>query len=241
MFPAEYETVVYFRRFPNNYDYGSITSLFSDDNHRIRYFPSPSSERLEWQVRQEFASVAYGEPLECVHARRAAFGGEEIYIDADRVTRDRCLLFPNPNHAMRSHGHVQVRWCVPDVMETPRFCIGSAMSDQSRLKWGLGPHRIEVLKAATTLKPNTFDVFGFYVPTKELLGAAEIVEHQEGDLFDSHVFCILSDADLDVGDELWGWYAGSIGEARIVATRLIAVVTDISGRPVPTLERPDYW
>ena len=240
MFPAEYETVVYFRRFPKNYDYASITSLFSDDHHHFGYFPSPLSERLEWQVRQEFASVAYGEPLECVHARRAAFGGEEIYIDADRVTPDRCLLFPDRSRAMRSHGHVQVRWCVPDVMETPRFCISSAMSDQSRLKWGLGPHYIEMLQAATKLKPKTFDVFGFYVPTKKLFGAVEIVEHQEGDLFDSHVFCISSDTDLDVGDELWSWYVGSIGETRIVVKRLVAVVTDITGRAVPKLERPDF-
>jgi len=238
MFPSEYEAVDYFRRFPNdnNKAYASITSLFSDNNHSAGYFPSPSSERLEWQVRLEFASFDYGEPLECAHARSAAFGGTGIHIDADRVTPDRCLLFPDPNCAMRSHGHVQVRWCVPNLMETPSFCIGSVMSGKIALELGIEPYSLELLKAATTLKPNTFDVFGFYVPTKKLIGAAEIVEHLEGDLFDSHVFCSLSDADLDVGDELWGRYAGSIGEARIVATRLLAVVTDISGRPVPTLE-----
>ena len=195
----------------------------------MAYFPAPLSERLEWQVRQEFASVAHGEPLECVHARRAAFGGEEIYIDTDRITPDRCLLFPTPNLEMRSFGHVQIRWCVPNVLETPKFCIGSAVSDQSRVKWGLGPHRIEMLKAATILQPNTFDVFEFFVPTKGLIGAADIVEHQQDDLFDSHVFSVSSDTALDVGDELWGWYAGSIGEARIVASRLVATFTNVMG------------
>jgi len=239
MIPAEYEKLAYFRRFPNNYDYASITPLFSDDDHRRGYFPRPSSERLEWQVRQEFASVAYGEPLECVHARRAAFGGDEIYIDVDRTTPDRCLILPKPNREMATLGHVTLRWCVPNVMEIPRFCISSAMSDQSRVKWNLGPHRIEMLKAATRLRPNTYDVFGFHVPNKRLIGAAEINRHLDGDLFDSHIFAASSDTDLDVGDELWGWYAGSIGDAKIVATRLIAVVTKLSGQPVPKLERPD--
>lgn len=239
MIPAEYETVVYFRRFPNNYDYASITSLFSDDNNRVGYFPPPLSERLEWQVRQEFACVGYGEPLECVHARRAAFGGEEIYIDADRATPDRCLVFPETSCVMDAHGHVQIRWCVPDIMEIPKFCISSAMSDQSRVKWNLGPHRIEMLKAATTLRPDTYDVFGFYVPNKSLIGAVEIVSHQDGDLFDSHVFTASADTGLSVGDELWGWYAGSVGDTRITATRLIAVATKLSGQSVPKLERPD--
>lgn len=239
MLPAECESVVYFRRFPNNFDYASITHLFNGDNCDAGYFPTPASEHIAWNFRQEFASVNYGEPLECVHARRAAFGGEDIYIDADRVTPDRCLIFPRPNLAMRAYGHVQVRWCVPGVMEIPKFCISSAMSDQSRIKWSLGPHSIDMLKAATTLRPDTFDVFGFHVPDKCLFGAVEIVCHQGDDLFDSHVFSFSSDCNLDVGDELWGWYAGSIGDARIHATRLIAVVTGISGQSVPELKRPD--
>lgn len=165
---------------------------------------------------------------------------EEIYIDADRVTPDCCLLLPTPELAMGAYGHVQLRWCVPGVMEIPRFCIGSAMSDQCRVKWGLGPHRIEMLKAATTLRPSTFDVFGFFVPTKGLIGAAEFVGHQQNDLFDSHIFSIAYDCDIDAGDELWGWYAGGIGEARIEAKRLIAIDTNVSGQAVPALERPEY-
>lgn len=239
MVPPEYEPLAYFRRFPNNYDYASIAPLFDNRNCNSGYFPIPKPDHITWKVRQEFASINYGEPLECVHARRFAFGSEDIYVDETRTTPDRCLIFPTSKGVMSTYGHVQLRWCVPGVMEIPKFCIGSAQTDQSRVQWGLGPHSIETLRAATKLVPHAFDVFGFVVPDKHVIGAVEIVRKISDDLFDAHVFAVSSDLDLAVGDELWGCYSGNIGDTRISASRLVAVVKHVSGDPVPPLERPD--
>lgn len=239
MVPREFESLLYFRRFSNNQGYAAAWGLFTVEERTSGYFPAPGYNNINWEYWRVFRTAAYSEPLECVHARRTAFGGSEIRIDENRRTPDRSLIFLQPNQAMQAIGHLRLRWCVSGVLEVPNFCISSALSDSIRLKFGVmhedGLHQIEMLRAATTLQPGTFDVFGFYVPGKSLYGAIEIVEHLGDDQFDSHAFHVSSDDKLEVGDELWGWHVGKIGEARIEARRLMAIVAATSDRLVPAL------
>lgn len=235
MVPRDYSSLLYFRRFPDSYGYCWVNGLFSDANATQGYFPE-SQVPMHWEYPCEFSSVDYGEPLECVHARRTAFGGSEARIAEEAITPDRSLLFSTPSQRMESYGHVSIRWTVPGVMEVPKFCISSATSDQNRVQWGFGPHRIEMLQAALTLEPSQYDVFGFCTPDQRLIGAVEFTGLRYGESFGGHVFVAANGRELMIGDELWGWYTCNIGDTQLQARRLLAIVERIPGLPVPKLE-----
>jgi hypothetical protein len=239
MVPARYESLLYFRRFPANYGRCAVYYLFEDGNPKSGFFPQEATH-IEWEILCEFASVAYSEPLECVHARRRAFGCSEVRIFEDMTTPDRSLLFSSPDNGMESYGHVSIRWKPTGVMEVPMFCIRSATSDKCSVELGLELHDLQMLRAALTLEPARYDVFGFCTSDRAVCGAAEFTGNRRDKSFDVHVFVVAEARKLSVGDELWGWYAGDIGEARVHAKRLLAVVEKIPGLAVPRLERPDF-
>lgn len=240
MVPTQYESLLYFRRFPANYDRCSVHHLFEDGNTKNGFFPQQTTG-LEWRYPCEFASVAYGEPLECVHARRRAFGGAQALISDGTTTLDRSLLFTSPNHhRMETYGHVSIRWKPTGVMEVPQFCIGWVASDQSSVELGLELHDLEMLRAALTLEPARYDVFGFCTADGSLIGAAEFTGNRKEKSFDVHMFVVAGIRKLAVGDELWGWYTCAIGEARVEAKRSLAVVEEIPGLAVPPLEHPGF-
>lgn len=114
------------------------------------------------------------------------------------------------------------------------------MSDYYRVQWGsfFGERDLEMLKAAATLKPAEFDVFGFCTPDQRLIGAAEFTGRQQDDLYEAHLFTVDNGRELMVGDELWGYSACIIGTAKVEARCLLAVVEQIPGLPVPMFERP---
>ncbi len=181
--------------------------------------------------------MAYDEPLECVHARRAAFEGSEIRIEDELETPDRTLLFGEADQPMNAYGHVLIRWQVSSLLEVPKFCIDSAQSDHLSFELDMDVHHpLETLQAAVTLTPARFDVFGFHTPDKQLYGAVEFTGRQEGELYEVHLFATGDKRKLAVGDQLWGYYCCEIGQTQVEAKGLLAIVEKISGQPVPRLE-----
>jgi len=166
-------------------------------------------------------------------ARIAARASREAGIEIP----DRFLLFATPNQRMQCYEYVAIRWMVPSVLEVPKFCVSSACSDQYRVEFPFPSKDIEMLRAALTLKPRRYDVFGFYTPDQGLLGAVEFRTTFDKELFYTDVFVAYDDRPLMVGDELWGWYTGKIGETQLQAKGLLAVVERVPKRPVPWLDQ----
>ena len=125
---------------------------------------------------------------------------------------------------MQSYCEVLIRWAASSILEVPQFCISCALTDQNRIEWGFEPHSNALLRAALTLEPSAHDVFGFYTADERMFGAVEFTRTRIGELYRVHVFSTPSDRGLMVGDELWSWYSGNIGETQLQAKRLLAVV-----------------
>lgn len=203
------------------------------------YLPS-ATVPLEWEYPCDFACVQYDEPLETVQARRIAFGGSVARLSnpTPRSLRRTCvvagidhtdglLVFAKPKQSMETYKGVSIRWCVPGALETPQFCIHSALSDYYRIQWGFEPHSIALLQAAQTLQPSKADVFGFCTADQHVFGAAEFTGRKMGELWQVDLFTTRSDRRLQKGDELWGWYTGHIGETSLQAKRLLATIENI--------------
>lgn len=235
--PTELESLCYFRRFPRNYGYCAVNPLFSDVSARQGFFPG-SAVALEWEYPCELSSVAHDEPLECVHARRTAFGDGHARIDQDASTPDRSLLFQSPHQSMNSYGNVSIHWKPTGVLELPAFCIQSALVDDFRVKNGFDPHYLEMLQAALTLAPARFDVFGFVTTDGMIVGAAEFTGKRTGHTYGVHVFVVGGSRELCAGDELWSWQTRNVGATRLEAQLHVATIQQIPGHSVPALERP---
>ena len=239
MVPTEYASLNYFRRFAESFASCCVVDLFVSSNRKQGYFPLEKVQ-FAWSHPCEFVSTAYREPLECVHARRMAFGTLGACIESEIRMPERSLLFSTTNQRMTSYGHVSIHWKLSGVLEVPRFIVSSATSDQLRVQLGFGERSIEMLKAAATLKPAEFDVFGFCTPDQRLIGAAEFTGQRQDDLYEAHLFTVDNGRELMVGDELWGYSACTLGAAKVEARCLLAVVEQIPGLPVPPLERPNF-
>lgn len=235
------ESLLYLRHWPNGDNYCDLNLLFLNGNPKRGNIAGTRIE-LTWEYLQEFVSTAYSEPLECVHARRDAFGGSSIRILSSSSKLDvpcRRLLSNKTEFATYQKGFVRLRWLLASVFEVPKFCIASALSEKGRVDWGFEPRRIEMLRAAMQIKPTRFDVIGFTTIDGDLLGAVEFVEMKDESLCVAHIVAVSrNDRKLRAGDELLSCFIGHIGDTSIFAERHVLDVLDVGEADVPELVNP---
>ncbi|MFO0940220.1 MAG: hypothetical protein U0930_05580 [Pirellulales bacterium] len=235
------ESLLYLRHWPQSDNCGELHLLFADGNPKQGIIVGVQHSTVHWKYSCEFVSTAYSEPLECVHARRRAFGGASITFDITLPADfpDRCLLSNLKHNTEFRLGSVKVKWLLKTVFEVPAFCVNIALSQKSRVDWGFEHDQIEMLKAAMTISPNPFDVIGVYTPDGDIVGAIEFAGHLADDVYTAHMVAVARNKrSLSIGDRLYGRYSGNIGETRLITERCLFEILDVGDHIIPAL--PSY-
>ncbi len=235
------ESLLYLRCWPQSDNYGDLHLLFANGNPKQGMTVGAQHSTLHWEYSCEFVSTAYSESLECVHARRRAFGGASITFDIKppKNLPDRCLLSNVKHNTEYRFGSVKVKWLLKTVFEVPEFCIATALSEKSRVDWGFERDRIEMLKAAIIITPKCFDVIGLYTTDGDIVGAIEFAGHLSDDNYTANLIAVAkNERYLSIGDKLYGRYTGTIGDTPLIADRCLFEILDLGNRPIPAL--PSY-
>jgi hypothetical protein len=227
-------------RWPGSVNDGLNLGLFADDNIKQGVVVGQTDATLRWTVPCEFVSTIYDEPLECVQARRQAFGGECIRFDAPIPTGfpERCLLSSQVHATEYRRGSIRLRWLLDTVFEAPKFCVMVAFAEYLRVEhdWFAHSDSLKMLQAAMHIKPTTYDVVGVYTEDLKLQGAIEFCVHVEDNVYLGHMIAATEQhRQLRAGDRLFGRYSGLIGKTKIAAERCLFEVLEVGEQPIPPL------
>ncbi|WP_425615649.1 hypothetical protein NA78x_005579 [Anatilimnocola sp. NA78] len=234
------ESLQYVRRWPNNDNHGHHQELFADCNITKGRVVGRTDVTLEWRVPCEIGSYKYDEPLECVHARRHAFGGSSIRFDkpVPADIPERCLVSDRSYQAVYRCRSIRLRWLLDNVFEVPQFCVGLAISERFRVEYECFEDgtSLQMLKAAMQIKPKPYDIVGVYTDDFNLQGAVEFAEHVGDDIYLGHVIAATAEGrQLCPGDRLFGRDSRLIGQTKITAERCLFEVLEVGEQPIPPL------
>jgi hypothetical protein len=220
---------------------GGHEMLFTDGNIKQSMVVGRSDVTLNWHVPQEFGSPHYDEPLECVHARRRAFGGGSLCVEFETPIPadlpERCLLSQQVHSTEYRRGFVRLRWLLDTVFEVPGFCVGVAMAQRWRVDpiyWSPSGDSLEFLQAAMQIKPRPHDVIGVYTADFQLQGVVEFAEHVADDIYLGHLIAATEQRrQLLAGEQLFARHSGLIGKTTITAERCVFEVLEVGDQPIP--------
>lgn len=219
---------------------GGHEMLFTDGNIKQSLVVGRSDVTLNWHVPQEFGSPHYDEPLECVHARRRAFGGSTLCVEFETPVPadlpERCLLSERVHLTEYRRGFIRLRWLLDTVFEVPGFCVGVACMQRWRVEYNCFANgdSLEFLQAAMQIEPRPHDVIGVYTADLQLQGVVEFAEHVADDIYLGHLIAATEQGrELRAGEQLFCRYSGMIGKTVISAERCLFEVLEVGDQPIP--------